>query len=164
MDPAADTGYVCEIDGTDNSTGSGGDVSIGLGEGDDGGTTVWIWTGDDDDTYDNDDTEHFELTISEDEAKKGPAQISITTEHGGEKAHLGSSVLYTIQVENEDGDAVSGDKSSGYSSKLGFVDGDGDSLAPYTITVGRGPPLTLASSLWRTATGDAPPTVAFHSR
>ena len=125
MDPTATTGYVCEIDGTDHSTGGGGDVRVPLGEGDDGGTTVWIWTGDDEDTVDED-TERFELTISEDEAKKGPAQISVTTEHGGEKAHLGSSVLYTVQVENEDGEAV-----SGYSSKLVFVNGDGDELPEY---------------------------------
>ena len=125
MDPTASTGYVCEIDGTDNSTGGGGDVRVPLGEGDDGGTTVWIWTGDDEDTVE-DGTELFELTISEDEAKKGPSQISVTTEHGGEKAHLGSSVLYTVQVENEDGDAV-----SGYSSKLDFVDGDGDAFPAY---------------------------------
>ena len=130
MDPTATTGYVCEIDGTDNSTGGDGDVRVPLGEGDDGGTTVWIWTGDDEDTVDED-TERFELTISEKEAKKGPAQISVTTEHGGEKAHLGSSVLYTVQVENEDGDAASGDKSSGYSSTFDFVDGDGDDLPEF---------------------------------
>ena len=128
IDPTAATGYVCEIDGTDHSTGGGGDVRVTLEEPDDDGTTVWIWTGDDEATYDADDedTEDFVLTISADEAKKGPAQISVTTEHGGEKAHLGSSVLYTVQVENEDGEAV-----AGYSSKLDFVDGDGDELPAY---------------------------------
>ena len=72
---------------------------------DTGGTTVWIWTGDDEDTVD-DDAELFRLDVSEDEAAEPPASISVTTEHDGEKAHLGSSVLYDVQLVDKNGDDV----------------------------------------------------------
>ena len=125
VDPAATTGYVCEVDGTDFITGSAGDTTVPLAEVDTGGTTVWVWTGDDEDTVDED-TTLYRLDIGEDEVKKGVAQISVSTEFGGEKAHLGSSVLFTVQAEDADGNAV-----SGYKSDLPFVDGEGEALPEF---------------------------------
>ena len=56
MDTTATTGYTCEIDGTDNTTGSAGDVTVEClwaTTWTTGGTTVWVWTGDDKDTVDD---------------------------------------------------------------------------------------------------------------
>ena len=129
MDSTADTGYTCEIDGTDGITGSDGDVSVGLGDDvDTGGTTVWIWTGGNEDTVD-DESELFRLDISEDEVKEPATGISVTTEHGGEKAHQGRSVLYTVQVVDKDGDPA-----SSYSRSLPFVDSKGMRLPAYRRT------------------------------
>ena len=128
MDSSALTGYTCEIDGTDYITGADGDTRVPLGDKvDTGGTTVWVWTGDDEDTVD-DEAELFELGITEKEAAEPATGISVTTEHGGEKAHQGSSVLYTVQVVDKDGNAA-----SKYSRELGFVDGDSDPIPGYEI-------------------------------
>ena len=119
MDSSASTGYTCEVDGTDYITGAGGDTRVPLGDDvDDGGTTVWIWTGDDEDTVDDEAT-LFELGITEAEAAEPAVSIRVTTEHGGEKAHLGSSVLYTVQLVDKNGEDV-GDPGRWYNRGLPF--------------------------------------------
>ena len=119
MDSSATTGYTCEVDGTDYITGADGDTRVPLGDDvDDGGTTVWIWTGDDEDTVD-DEAELFELGITEAEAAEPAVSIRVTTEHGGEKAHLGSSVLYNVQLVDKNGDDV-GDPNRWYKRALPF--------------------------------------------
>ena len=98
--------YTCEIDNVDHITGGGGDVRVPLGDKvDTGGTTVWIWTGDHEVTVD-DDAELFRLDVSEAEAAAPAVAIKVTTEHAGEKAHLGLSVLYTAQLVDKDGNDV----------------------------------------------------------
>ena len=104
MDSTATSGYTCEIDGTDNTTNSRGDVNVNLGDKvDRGGTTVWVWTGKNEAKVD-DESELYRLDISEAEAKEPATSIKVTTEHGGEKAHLGRSVLYTAQLVDKNGD------------------------------------------------------------
>ena len=98
--------YDCEIDGEDPITGGDGDASVPLGGVDDGGTVVWAWTGDSEDTIDEDTEGVYRLAIDEDEEKSIAASVRISTEFSGDKAHLGSSVLYTVQLEDEDGDAA----------------------------------------------------------
>ena len=126
MDSTATSGYPCEIDGTDNITGADGDVSVALGDDvDTGGTTVWVWTGEDEDTVD-DESELFRLDISEDEAREPATAISVTTEHGGEKAHLGSSVLYTVQLVDKNGDPAVGYKGGLPFTGVALFDDNGD--------------------------------------
>ena len=130
MDSSATTGYTCEIDGTDYITGADGDTRVPLGDDvDTGGTTVWVWTGDDEDTVD-DGAELFELPITEAEAAEPATGISVTTEHAGEKAHLGSSVLYTVQLVDKNGDAVA-NPNRWYRRALPFVDGDNEDFPVY---------------------------------
>ena len=104
--PDSDVGYLCEIDGTDMITGGDGDARDALVGGvNDGGTRVWAWTGDSEDTVD-DDTDLYVLDISKSEEKAKAAQASVSTEFGGMKQKLGSSVLYTLQLQDGDGGDV----------------------------------------------------------
>ena len=107
MDNMADSvtnGYTCEIDGNDPLTGGDGDTSgIELTGGvATGGTTVWAWTGANGDTVDSD-TELYRLDIAEAEDASKANRVRVSTDFGGTKAHMGSSVLYTVQLEDADG-------------------------------------------------------------
>ena len=112
VDKIASSGqHLCEIDGSDQITGSGGDQSWTLVTEtdplDEGGTTVWAWTGDDKDTVD-DETDLYRLDIPETAATPKASLVRVSTDlPDGKKAHLGSSVLYTVQLENARG-AVTG--------------------------------------------------------
>ncbi|MYB27776.1 MAG: S-layer homology domain-containing protein [Acidimicrobiaceae bacterium] len=131
MDSSATTGYTCEIDGTDHITDADGDARVPLGDSvDDGGTTVWIWTGDDEEKV-GADSELFQLDISEAEAAEPATGIMISTEHGGEKAHLGSSVLYTVQIVDKNGKPA-----KGYARTLPFVNADNATLTAYAAAQG----------------------------
>ena len=120
VDTVSDTGkYSCEIDGEDQITGGDGDTSVPLGGVDDGGTVVWAWTGDDKDTVE-DDTVLYRLEIDEDEETSMATKASVSTEASG-KAHLGESVLYTVQLQDDDGDVtvgVDGEKPAQFLVKL----------------------------------------------
>ena len=97
--------YPCEIDAADEVTGGDGDAMVPLGGVDDGGSVVWAWTGDNEDTVD-DDTNLFRLDIDEDEETSMAEQVNVSTEFAGAKAHLGSSVLYTVQLRDGNGNDV----------------------------------------------------------
>ena len=99
--------YQCEIDGDDPITGGDGNTRVPLGGVDDGGTVVWAWTGDSGDTVD-DDTVLFRLDIDEGEEESMATKASVSTEHTAAKAHLGKTVLYTIQLQDDDGDVTVG--------------------------------------------------------
>ena len=95
--------HLCEIDGSDLLTGGDGDASVALGVLDKGGTTVWAWTGDNEDTV-ADDPDLYKLDIPEGAITKTATRVRISTEYpGNKKAHLGSSVLYTVQLEDAKG-------------------------------------------------------------
>ena len=135
MDSSATSGYTCEIDGTDHITDADGDARVPLGDSVDmGGTTVWVWTGDDEEKV-SADSELFQLDISEAEAAEPATGIMVSTEHGGEKAHLGSSVLYTVQLVDKNGDAV-GNPGKQYARTLPFVDADNANLNTYPAAQG----------------------------
>ncbi len=103
--------YLCEIDGSDLLTGGGGDApAVGLGTDGDrvdkGGTTVWAWTGDLEDTFGSD-TERFRLNIPDKDAPVMATRVRVIPGHPDDKkVHLGSSVLYTVQLEDDDGNAA----------------------------------------------------------
>ena len=99
--------HVCEIESSDLVTGGDGDATVALPTGHPavGGTTVWAWTGDTGDAV-NSSTDLFQLDIPEDAAPKAAARVRVSTDFGASKVHLGSSVLYTVQLEDSDGKAT----------------------------------------------------------
>ena len=102
--------HLCEIDGADLLTVSNGDVSVPLGTENNapvkGGTTVWAWTGETGDKLGSD-TDRYQLDIPEGAAKRTATLVRITNDNSG-KAHLGSSVLYTVQLEDANGPVAFG--------------------------------------------------------
>ena len=98
--------YECEIDVQDLITGGDGDGRTNLGGVDDGGTTVWAWTGETGDEVD-DDANLFTLRIGEDEEGRPATQISVGTDYIGTKAHQGRSVPWTLQLLDKDGNPTS---------------------------------------------------------
>ena len=107
--------HECEVEGSDLVTGGDGDARVALsaatGHPFTGGTTVWAWTGDVGDTVDSD-TELYRLDISESDAPNPADGVNITSEHPagigtGKKAHQGSSVLYTVQLQDSNGKSTS---------------------------------------------------------
>jgi hypothetical protein len=93
--------YRCEIDGADHLTGGDGDATVALAVAT-GGSVVWAWTGDDEDTVD-DDTVLFRLDVAAAEQTTEATRVRVSTDFAGAKAHLGSSVLYTVQLEDGKG-------------------------------------------------------------
>ena len=73
-------------------------------------------------TPSDDDTDLYRLDISEgEEETSAAARVHIGTEFAGLKAHLGSSVLYTVQLQDADGEDVT-------------VGTDGDDPAEFLVT------------------------------
>ena len=99
--------HVCEIESSDLVTGGDGDARVTLPSGHPavGGTTVWAWTGDTGDAVDSS-TNLFRLDIPEDAAPKPGTRVRVSTDFSASKVHLGSSVLYTVQLEDDDGEAT----------------------------------------------------------
>ncbi len=94
--------YGCEIEGADPITGGDGDARVHFDSPDDGGTTVWAWTGEGGDKLD-DDTVLYRFEATKDTPRAG-VQVRIKADHPGiKKVHLGSSVLYTLQLEDKFG-------------------------------------------------------------
>jgi hypothetical protein len=122
--------YSCEIDKTDSITGGTGDTPLRLvpPELDDvNGTTVWAWTGDDEDQVDDGGTGLFRLDIPGGIFEPA-TMISVINDHGGSKAHLGSSVAFTLQLRDKYGRATT----RWYDPWLKFVDGRMSDLAEDT--------------------------------
>ena len=96
--------FVCEIeDGTDLITDGDGETRVTLDGGVEmGGTVVWAWTGDDEDTV-GDETDLYRLDIAESEQESRADRVRVSTEHSAAKVHLGSSVIFTVQLEDADG-------------------------------------------------------------
>ena len=112
--------YSCEIDKTDTITGGTGDTPLRLVSPQldtVNGSTVWAWTGDDKDKVDADETTLYRLDIPGG-IKEPAALISVTNSHGGSKAHLGSSVTFTLQLRDKYGRTTAGR----YGRGLTFVD------------------------------------------
>jgi len=160
--------HECEIDGADPLTGGGGDASEVL-EVARGGTTVWAWTGDTGDVVSSD-TELYPLDIPYKAALQKADRAKITTDNVG-KAHLGSSVVYTVQLEKAGTGAVAfgedGLTPASYLATLstyayvgaggsaaGDADGDGCRDTPIPVTP---VPLTTNSDGQATIRISAPP-------
>ena len=97
--------HSCEIDGADPLTGSDGDARAAHTV-PRGGTTVWAWTGDTGDTVGSD-TDPYRLDIPYEAGLRPADRAQLTTDNVG-KAHMGTSVVYTLQLADGDGAVTSG--------------------------------------------------------
>ena len=94
---------VCEIEVSDGQTDSDGDVEITGQFG--ASVTVWAWVGDVGDRFDADDTVSASLEIT---VTKPATKLRITDDMAANAmaAKFGASVKFTVQVVDEDGEAV----------------------------------------------------------
>ncbi|MXZ53619.1 MAG: S-layer homology domain-containing protein [Acidimicrobiaceae bacterium] len=156
----------CEVDGADPLTGSDGDASETLSVAR-GGTTVWAWTGDTGDVVSSD-TEPYRLDIPYEAALQKADRAKITTDNV-DKAHMGTSVVYTLQLEKAGTGAVTfgenGLSPASYLATLtthayvgvgGTGDGDSDGYRDTPIIV-TPVPLTTNADGKATITLSAPP-------
>lgn len=93
----------CEVDGNDERTGAEGDLAISVSI--DADTTVWAWTGDDGDKYDNDETTSAMLEMA---FQKGATRLLVSHDLDDDqtKMKFGRTVKVTIQVADEDNNPV----------------------------------------------------------
>ena len=94
----------CEVDGNDERTDSAGDItSITLTVTAD--TTIWAWTGDEGDKYDNDETTSAMLELA---FQKGATRLLVSHDLDDDqtKMKFGRTVKVTIQVADEDNNPV----------------------------------------------------------
>ena len=93
----------CEVDGNDERTGAEGDLAISVSV--DADTTVWAWTGDDGDKYDNDETTSAMLEMA---FQKGATRLLVSHDLDDDqtKMKFGRTVKVTIQVADEDNNPV----------------------------------------------------------
>ena len=93
----------CEVDGNDERTGGEGDLAISVSV--DADTTVWAWTGDDGDKYDNDETTSAMLDMA---FQKGATRLLVSHDLDDDqtKMKFGRTVKVTIQVADEDNNPV----------------------------------------------------------
>ena len=95
----------CEIDHADEVTNADGDVelTVNLTE----STTLWAWTGDIGDTYDDDRVQAATLRIT---ASKGAASLRVSDDMAANAkyARFGDRVTFTLQLVDEDGEVVAG--------------------------------------------------------
>ena len=100
--------FVCEIDGADLLTDGSGNAETQAIDIPDDGLVAWAWTGDVGDTVDSD-TVLFRLAL---EKAAAPAATSttaaISNDLAGEFGKIGSSVTVTLQLQDADGDDVTG--------------------------------------------------------
>ena len=103
-----DGAYLCEIDDSDLTTDNDGEVSLTVPEtvSDGTDTTVWVWTGRDGDEVDRD-TELFRLDIKPSEQARGATKAKISTAFRGSKAKFGSTITFTVQLQDSQGNDVS---------------------------------------------------------
>ncbi len=97
--------HECEIDNGDDETDNDGNISAGsltVGE----GLTVWAWTGGTGDTVDGD-TDLFRLDIPKGAASAEMAtRVHVSTDFSATLVHVGSSVVYTVQLQSGAGKAT----------------------------------------------------------
>ena len=94
----------CEVDGNDERTDSAGDItSITLTV--DADITIWAWTGDEGDKYDNDETTSAMLDLA---FQKGATRLLVSHDLDDDqtKMKFGRTVKVTIQVADEDNNPV----------------------------------------------------------
>ena len=102
--------YPCEIDGTDPVTGRDGDARVavtGLRRVPAGGATVWAWTGRHGDTVVAG-TEPFMFDVAEGADIGYATTTLVATSFKARKVRFGSTVVYTLQMQDLIGDVRTG--------------------------------------------------------
>ena len=100
----------CEIDETDPATGPGGDADVavaGLRRVPVGGATVWVWTGKARDTLAAD-TGLYRFDLAEGADAGFATSTLVTTVFNAKKARFGSTVAYTLQLQDIVGRVAAG--------------------------------------------------------
>ena len=137
----------CQVDTGDEQTDGNGDITELSVQITDAAVTLWAWTGDVNDTFDNDDTTAAQLTIG---FAKAADQTLVTDNLAEGQTHLkfGETATITVQIADEDGVAVAdkgktvvighmttaadGSETSGSSTYT--TDADGKIVLEYTQT------------------------------
>ena len=95
----------CRIDVGDEQTDLSGDITALSLDGVTADTTVWAWTGDIGDSYDSDDTASGQVTVGYSKSANG-LLVTDNLAEGQTKLGFGETVAVTIQVVDEDDEAV----------------------------------------------------------
>ena len=108
VNTSGDGMHACEIDGADLITNGNGDATTQAIDVGDDGVVAWAWTGDIGDEVDED-TALFRLAMEKAPAdpEKGTT-AHISNDLGGTVGKIGGSVTVTLQLQNADGDDVTG--------------------------------------------------------
>ena len=98
-------GTACRVETADEQTDINGDISELAVQVEDADVTVWAWTGDVNDDFDNDETAAAQLTVG---FSKAASQTLVTYTLGEGQTHskFGETVTVTLQIADEDGVAV----------------------------------------------------------
>ena len=103
-----DGSYLCEIDSSDLITDEDGEVSLTVPDlildGTD--TTVWVWTGRDGDQVRRG-TELVRLQVEPSSQAQAATQAKVSTPFRGTKARFGTTVSFTVQLQDSEGRSVS---------------------------------------------------------
>ncbi len=95
---------LCEISLGDQTTDPSGDLELST-ENLDASTTLWAWTGEAGDRYDADDDEGSSVAVAVDKAGM-KLRVTDNMPEGAAAAEFGKRVVFTLQVVDEDGNAV----------------------------------------------------------
>ena len=103
-----DGSYLCEIDSSDLTTDNDSDVSLTVPEPilDGTDTTVWVWTGRDGDEVGRG-TELLRLDVEPSSQAQAATQAKVSTSFRGTKARFGTTVTFTVQLQDSNGRNVS---------------------------------------------------------
>ena len=100
--------FVCEIDGDDLLTVGTGDIATTAIPVPEGGAVAWAWTGDIGDEFDTDEVDVSRVELEKMVDAETSTTAHISTDLEGSMAKMGSSFTVTLQLQNDDGDDVTG--------------------------------------------------------
>ncbi len=108
-----DGATACQIDGSDPITQTNGNTTLAAVTDVGDGRTVWIWTGDFGDKYDNDDTSHITVDVPKGASDPVPAEGAVLSNDLPKqpdaarsdvtRVRFGATVTVTIQLESSKG-------------------------------------------------------------
>ena len=95
----------CLVDGSDESTDPGGNLSIAIDVGEADRLRIWIWTGDLGDSFDDDTTDSSTIDIT---TRKDASAIEVSDDlpPSARKVRFGDSVTFAFQLVDDGGNQV----------------------------------------------------------
>ena len=104
-------GTVCTIDASEETTDTDGDLLLTVGDSDidEGGTTIWAWTGRVGDKVTST-TSPYAISVDKSEVvrKATKAEVTSSKRSGAASVNFGRSVVYTVQLQDDNGDVTFG--------------------------------------------------------